>query len=132
MWILILLALVLGLLAYVRLAPTYAEQVHCAIDSAEDADGEGHCVRVLDADEAALAKIDAAMMALPRTTRIAGSVETGRITYITRSKWIGFPDYTTVQRDGDRIKLFGRLRFGRSDFGVNRVRLDHVVAALRG
>ena len=125
----IVLALIVAGVAYVRLAPTDAQAVHCDVDGTEDADGAGHCVRVVDADEGTLARIDAAAMALPRTSRVAGSVAQGHITYVTRSKWVGFPDYTTVQRDGDRIKLFGRLRFGRSDLGVNRARLDHLVAA---
>ena len=40
----------------------------------------------------------------------------------------GFPDYTTVQHTGDQLKLFARLRFGKSDLGVNRKRLEAVLS----
>ena len=71
-----------------------------------------------------MARIDAIARATPRTTVLAGSVAEGRITYVTRSRLWGFPDYTTVERSGDRITLFGRLRFGRGDMGVNRARIE--------
>jgi uncharacterized protein (DUF1499 family) len=54
----------------------------------------------------------------------------GRITYITRTKIIGFPDYTTVQQDGDVLRIHGRLRFGRKDFGVNKARVDGWLAQM--
>ena len=44
----------------------------------------------------ALAAIDAAARATPRTRVLAGSVEAGMITYVTRSRLWAFPDYTTV------------------------------------
>jgi uncharacterized protein (DUF1499 family) len=71
------------------------------------------------------------MLALPRTQMIAGAVGEGRLTYITRTKWIGFPDYTTIEQDGENIKLYARLRFGRSDLGVNRKRLDGLLERVR-
>ncbi len=60
----------------------------------------------------------------PRTTVLRGSVESGRITYVTRTKLIGFPDYTTVQLEDGTLMVHARLRFGRSDFGVNRARAE--------
>ncbi|MFC3118172.1 DUF1499 domain-containing protein [Jhaorihella thermophila] len=53
------------------------------------------------------------------------------ITYISRTPTIGFPDYTTVWQDGDRLVVWGRLRFGRSDFGVNRARVEAWLKALQ-
>ena len=47
------------------------------------------------------------------------------ITYITRSRVFGFPDYTTVRQAGPQLELYGRLRFGGSDLGANAARLDH-------
>lgn len=76
----------------------------------------------------ALARLDAIAMATPRTLRLAGSPETGSITWITRSRLWGFPDYTTAQitetDTGPRLDIFARLRFGRSDLGVNAARLQ--------
>ena len=67
----------------------------------------------------------------PRTSVLAGSVDTGRITYVTRTQWMGFPDYTTVEQQGETLKLYARLRFGRSDFGVNAVRVNALVRGLQ-
>lgn len=70
-----------------------------------------------------LARLDAIAMATPRTTRLAGSVEEGRITWVTRSALWGFPDFTTAEVRGDGLYLHARLRFGREDMGVNAARL---------
>ena len=43
---------------------------------------------------------------------------------------MGFPDYTTVQLKDDRLMIWARLRFGRSDLGVNRRRVDRWLADL--
>lgn len=81
-----------------------------------------------------LARLDRVAMAEPRTRRVAGSVADGRITYESRSRLWGFPDYTTVTvvEDGGVAKpvLLGRARFGRSDLGVNRARIERWLAAL--
>ena len=61
----------------------------------------------------------------------AGSVAEGRVTYVTRTKWIGFPDYTTAEQHDDVLRVWGRLRFGRSDFGVNKARVDRWLADLQ-
>ena len=53
------------------------------------------------------------------------------LTYITRSAAIGFPDYTTARQDGDQLVIWARQRFGRSDFGVNRRRVDGWLDALQ-
>lgn len=75
-----------------------------------------------------LERFDAIAMATPRTQRLAGSVAEGRITYITRSKSFGFPDYTSVTTFGSKkgagIAVFAQQRFGREDFGVNQARVE--------
>ena len=62
---------------------------------------------------------------------LAGSVEEGMVTYITRSAVFGFPDYTTVRQRGDELEIYGRLRMGYSDLGVNGKRIDRWLALLR-
>ncbi|WP_243614316.1 DUF1499 domain-containing protein [Shimia aestuarii] len=52
------------------------------------------------------------------------------ITYITRSRMIGFPDYTTVLQAGEELLIHARSRFGRRDFGVNAVRVERWIDAL--
>ncbi len=83
---------------------------------------------------ALLAALDRVARATPRTAVVAGSVAEGRITYVTRSALWAFPDYTTVAAvpvaDGASPVLLGRARFGRSDLGVNRARIEAWLAAL--
>jgi hypothetical protein len=76
----------------------------------------------------ALARLDAIALATPRTTRLAGSPEAGRITWLTRSLVFGFPDYTTATATAHGIDLYARERFGRYDFGVNAARLRNWTA----
>ncbi|WP_368373299.1 DUF1499 domain-containing protein [Roseovarius sp. THAF27] len=93
-------------------------------------DGQGRAVRVVPDEGETLERLDAIIRDTPRTTVLAGSVDEGMITYITRSALWGFPDYTTVARQGGQIVLYGRLRFGKSDMGVNAKRLDGWLARL--
>uniref|UniRef100_UPI0024B9D19D DUF1499 domain-containing protein n=1 Tax=Marinovum algicola TaxID=42444 RepID=UPI0024B9D19D len=80
------------------------------------------------------AAFDAVMRATPRTEVLAGSLEEGRITYVTRSKLMGYPDYTTLSLtetpQGALLEVFSRARYGKSDLGVNRARIEGWLAAL--
>lgn len=120
----IILALVIGLGAYIRFAPSNADDWHVAVDAAESKDLEGGAIRVVETGADGLARLHAIAVATPRTVVLAGSPQEGRVTYVTRTKVIGFPDYTTVQQDGETLKIFARLRFGKKDFGVNKARVD--------
>ncbi|GFE51748.1 hypothetical protein So717_35010 [Roseobacter cerasinus] len=130
-----LVAVVLCLLvlggAYVRLAPLDPARWHQPVEAAQDVDLAGGAVRVIPAPKGTLQALDAALQGLPRTRALAGSVQEGHITYVTRSAVFGFPDLTTVERRGDEIRMFARLRFGVSDLGVNRKRLERLIAALQ-
>jgi uncharacterized protein (DUF1499 family) len=141
-----LIGLVLALVAYVRLAPSdpavwhvdpsagRAEagvavsrlgeepQIATALNSARVV------VELLGQDRIALARLDEVALATPRTTRLAGSPEEGRITWVTRSALWGFPDYTTAQAittdvATSEVTILARSRFGQSDMGVNAARL---------
>lgn len=83
----------------------------------------------------ALVIIEAQAKATPRTRLLAGSVGAGQMTFVTRSLVFGFPDYTTVkaraENGGARVRIYGRLRFGRSDLGVNRARISDWVQGLK-
>lgn len=138
----VLLVAVAGLMAWVRLAPADAARWH--LDLARDRPADmvptllppgADLVRPLmrggyadlfatPADaQALLARLDAIAMATPRTRRIAGSVAEGHITWETRSALWGFPDYTTAQEVTGGLAVYARLRFGKSDMGVNAARL---------
>lgn len=119
------------LVLYIRFAPSDAARWHQPVETTADANFAIGAIRVLAADTARFEKTDNVMRALPRTQLLAGSLEDGLVTYVTRSKLWGFPDYTTVQFENGTLKLFGRSRFGRSDLGVNAARLTQVVATIK-
>jgi hypothetical protein len=81
-----------------------------------------------------LRDLDSIALSTPRTARVAGSPEEGRITWVTKSAFFGFPDYTTaeVRQDGPAtlVYLYARQRFGSEDFGVNAARLKDWIGRL--
>ena len=131
----------LGLMAYVRLAPSdpavwdvppaiYGWDHGTPFDTVIAQTG-GASLRLSSAtgDPAQhLARLDAIAMATPRTTRLAQSDT--RITWITRSALWGFPDYTTAEVRPDGLYIYARLRFGSSDMGVNAARLNDWLSRL--
>lgn len=125
----IVLALAVAGIAYVRLAPSDPARWHRPVEQRADATRGNGAVRVEIGDSATLDRLDAAMRDLPRTEVLAGSVAEERITYVTRSRVFGFPDYTTIELADGELRAFGRARFGLSDLGVNAARLDRVFAA---
>ena len=144
-WVLgAIVALVVGFGLYVCLAPSDHARWHGALGDTAPPDctvragtGEARvsCLRNEGPAEA-LARHDGVAMATPRTTRLAGSPEEGRITWVTRSALWGFPDYTTAEAraegQGARIDIHARLRFGCEDMGVNAARLTDWLARLEG
>lgn len=130
---------VVGIVAYVRLAPSDPVAWHVDPATADDPGpggilylptAEGGPVPVYEVPpEDLIVAFDAFAMGQPRVTRLAGSTAEGRITYIARTKWWGFPDYITVEGlalgpDRSTLAILSRLRFGGSDLGVNRARID--------
>lgn len=65
----------------------------------------------------------------PRTSVVAGSLDAGHITYVQRSLLFGFPDYVSVkvveQESKTGLAIWSRSRFGYSDMGVNRSRVNN-------
>lgn len=132
-WIVaLLIVLALAAVAYVRLAPSDPARWNQSVAASEDKDFGNGAVRVLPASDGLLAQLDAAMRALPRTDVLAGSVAEGRITYVTRTPTVGFPDYTTIEQVDGQVRLLARARFGSSDMGVNAKRLKGLLATVQG
>lgn len=127
-----LVLLAVAFMLYVRFSPMDPARWDQPIESTVDEDRTGGAVRVLAGDADTFARIDAAARALPRTEVFAGSLAAGRITYVTRSRVFGFPDLTTVQFEAGQIRMFARLRFGTSDLGVNRDRLERLMSVAEG
>ncbi|PHQ98998.1 MAG: hypothetical protein COB39_06240 [Marinosulfonomonas sp.] len=130
----LLLMIVISGLIYVRMAPhdTTALHVPPPMDAAPGGPvikgSSGLFVQVYDVPPAdILETFNTVALASKRTRILAGSIKEGVITYVTRSRILGFPDYTTVQAvtdgQGSRVTIYARLRFGRSDFGVNSSRV---------
>ena len=97
-----------------------------------------------ESPRALLIRFDAMAQAQPRIRVVAGDPDGLMITYVQRSRYIGFPDYLTVRavavegevgEDGvgktmSGLIIYSRARYGRSDFGVNRARVETWLAAL--
>lgn len=124
--------LVIGLLAFIRLAPSDPARWHVPVTATENADHAGGAVRVISGGAQEMAALRDIALQTPRTSLLAGSPEEGLMTFVTRSKWMGFPDYTTVQSADGQIRIYARLRFGQSDLGVNKARLEGWLAELGG
>lgn len=122
----------LAVLAFVRLAPSDPAVWHVdlAAPGFDPGGGQVFCVTPGSRYDAGapmadlLARLDVVALATPRTERLAGSVAEGRITWITRTALMGYPDYTTAQvMPGSGLCVFARQRFGRGDWGVNAARV---------
>ncbi len=103
---------------------------HVMPNKPRDINEAGAALRFVDAEDGDLARLDAIIQSTKRTSVLAGSIEDEMITYITRSAVFGFPDYTTVRQDGMQLMIYGRLRMGYSDLGVNARRIDGWIALL--
>ena len=120
----------LFMLAYIRLAPPVVSKWHCSPEVNKNAVLLNGIQKRIPIGKAGLRRIDLIAEADPRTERLAGSVEQGLVTYVTRSRMIGFPDYTTVMQAGEELVIYARSRFGRRDFGVNAKRVTRWLNAL--
>lgn len=130
----------IALQAYIRLVPSAAARWNVdpfAAKHPAPAGGrlvlKGGDLPFEDATQA-LAATCREMLSLRRTKVIAGAANERRLTFLTRSAVWGFPDYTTIElretAQGYEIAMLARLRFGRSDFGVNQARLTQVAKGL--
>jgi Protein of unknown function (DUF1499) len=143
-WIIgLVLVALLGGMAWVRLAPSDPGKWHVDLAAQEfQAPANAHvfCIRpdnrfgpIVGDPADLLARLDAIALATPRTKRLAGSAAEGRITWVTRSALMGFPDYTTAQvMPGPGLCVMGRQRFGSEDLGVNAARIGAWMQELLG
>ncbi|MBC7478511.1 MAG: DUF1499 domain-containing protein [Pseudorhodobacter sp.] len=84
--------------------------------------------------EKVLSDLNGVASAADRTEVLAGTPEAGRMTWISRSRIMSFPDYITAEvsptKGGTRLDILSRQRFGSKDMGVNAARLRQWLAAL--
>ncbi len=124
-----ILIAVLVVLGWIRFAPSEVVDWHVDPQVSADQDLTNGVRRRVQSDDGGFERLHDLILATPRTVLLAGGPEDGHATYITRSLGFGFPDYTTVQENGEVLEIWGRLRFGRSDMGVNKARVDGWLAA---
>ncbi|WP_226621170.1 DUF1499 domain-containing protein [Alloyangia pacifica] len=119
-----LLLLVVAGLAWIRLAPSDPAVWNVDPQVSADQDLASGVRRRIPGGEETFETLHRIILESPRTEVLAGNPGEGRVTYVSRSKWMGFPDYTTVQQDDGQLGLYARQRFGQSDMGVNKARVD--------
>ncbi len=143
--VIIALLAVAGVMLYVRFTPSDPALWHVDPRAIPKPDTPNHWLirpvggdarppaYALDAVE--LARIvDGVALKQPRTSRVAGSVESGHMTYLTRTPLMGYPDYVSIRvhatEAGSSFAIFSRARFGRSDLGTNRKRIEGWLAEI--
>lgn len=88
----------------------------------------------IDASPSEVAQRLARVAADEGATRIAGDLDAGHATYVVRTPLMGFPDAVSIRLMPEgaqtRVEIFSRSRFGQSDLGANRARVDRWLAAL--
>tara|TARA_R100001369_G_C3300345_1_gene165578 strand:+ start:103 stop:555 length:453 start_codon:yes stop_codon:yes gene_type:complete len=119
--------------AYVRLSPTDLARFAVAPIATEAGDtatsNSFKAARQITAPPTdILQAVNTVALKTERTQIIAGSVAEGLVTYETRSALMGYPDYTTAtvidSEGGPLLVIRGESRFGKSDLGVNRDRVE--------
>lgn len=144
LWLLAAVGLALvGLAVAIRLVPSAPEEWHVDPNGIETVDARNaHLVSADPARIYAIPPVDLAnalekvALDMPGTSRLAGDPQDLWMTYVVRSRIIGFPDYVSVRviPEGENramLSIYSRARFGRSDLGVNRGRVENWLAALR-
>lgn len=126
----VIILMVLAAMAYVRLSPNDPARWHQPVRGDQDKSFENGAIRVLPGTAEDFARLHDIALNWPRTKVLAGSVEEGRVTYVTRTAFWGFPDFTTVDKRDGQIAIYARARFGRSDLGVNGKRVQAWLDAL--
>lgn len=123
--LLVLLVVVAAGMAWIRFAPIDPARWHVdiAAEGFVPKANAAYCPATGGLAASTLSALDAVAMATPRTTRLAGSVAEGHVTWVTRSARMAYPDYTTAQIKGDRLCVIARQGIGREDLGVNAARL---------
>ncbi|MBL4627430.1 MAG: DUF1499 domain-containing protein [Roseicyclus sp.] len=143
MYCLIILAIIaIAATVFVRVAPVDAADWH--VDP-EDVTAPGSRNFALLAGAEAL-RIDAPALSVAGRVQaiaeaegaqvLAGSVAEGHVTYIVRTRLMGFPDFISIrlvpEDEMTRLHIFSRSRYGESDFGVNTARVQRWLSAARG
>lgn len=143
----LLVALVAGLLLFIRLSPMRPDRWHLdPLTAARPSTPNAYLLRDGDGDapapvfaappEMVAQALERMLATQPRVTRLAGSAGAGWVTYVQRSRIMGYPDAIsirlTAENGGTRVAVFSRSRFGYGDGGVNAARVGRWIDRLGG
>ena len=127
-----LLGLILAAAFWVRLAPSDPDTWHqLLVDPKEKTFATG-VIQIVPDGASQFTNFIEMVETTRLTLHLAGSTAQGAVTYITRTKFWGFPDYNTIWIEGDDLIIYARLRFGLGDRGVNAARVSNWVGRLSG
>lgn len=122
---------VMALALYIRLAPSSAEEWHHLPHGLQiDNERNGVIVQISPARFDDLQRLTEVIQKTPRSTLLFGKPEDEFVTFVVRSKWIGFPDYVTVALRKNTLIIYARARFGAYDWGVNEARVTEWLRAI--
>lgn len=130
----ILILLVAVLYLCLRLWPEDKNRWH--VDPADTTDPRRSSVRLIGPDaprfpgdaDTVLGVIVEIVKAAPRTRLIDGSIDEGMVTFVVRSRTMGFRDYVTFkvvsESDLSKLAIYARPGMNVHDWGSNAARLD--------
>lgn len=139
----LILLLAVLVLAYVRFAPsdvgTWQQDPGNAKSTGKPNEYRliGDTAPIFDVSEAELTTLLTGFLSeQPRITMLSKSPDMHLLTYIQRSLIMGYPDYITTKisligENQSKLEVYSRSRFGYSDLGVNKMRVDQWVAAIQ-
>ncbi|MBF9050802.1 DUF1499 domain-containing protein [Roseobacter sp. HKCCD9010] len=137
------IGLLIGAMAvYMRVAPMPPEIWHLTPAEVTPPDSPNYVLLIGEDAPRFAGTVDGIAAQLDEIARgdgahlIAGSVSDGHITYVQRTRLMGYPDAISVQvHPTDEagqvaIDIFSRSRFGHSDMGVNAARVERWLSQL--
>jgi len=136
-WILFgLIVVALAVSAFARLGAIAQDQWHVALDF-DDTQTLAGGYKTVVVVKGPVADVQSRFIEIatqtPRTTILAQTEDL--VSFVTRSVVFGFPDITTASfeavEDGVKVRIFGRLKIGKSDVGVNKARVQSWVKQLQ-
>ncbi|MEM9709106.1 MAG: DUF1499 domain-containing protein [Pseudomonadota bacterium] len=121
-------------LAFIRLAPNDPLRVH--LDPMRDGASGPNSLALRPPDapvyphppDKVFAVLDGIIRATDGVRAVAEGPEPNHASYVARTPILGFPDWVSIRvvgvEGGAAVAVYARARFGVSDLGVNKARID--------
>jgi uncharacterized protein (DUF1499 family) len=137
---LVLLVVAVGVL-WIRYSPISRDEFHVDPADVDPPGSRGHRLIGREAPrypadpDTVLATFRSIALDEPRTKELEGDLDEGMMTFVTRTKTLGFPDLITVKAVSEgavtKLSVVSRARFPGSDWGTNARRLDRWLQEMR-